>query len=225
MESYATPLFYRLPEGKQRVILTSAAAEFARSGYTAAKVDDIAAKAGISVGALYKYFKNKENCFLAVLEEGMRELEERLNQVAAETHDPWARIEAIVRLIPEHSRKHAEIIRLYQEIGSEGLSSIAEDFCRKFEGLSASVYSALLAEARDAGLARADIDEHMAAFCLDNVFMALQFSYACGYHSLRKRVYLGDAKDADEEGLIAQTMAFLRYGLGVNPSSSPSAKK
>ncbi len=214
MESYSTPLFCRLSEEKQRNILNAAAAEFARSGFTAAKVDDIAAKAGISVGALYKYFANKDNCFLAVLEDGMRELEERLSQVTAETKDPWARIESIVRLIPEHSRKHAEIIRLYQEIGSEGLSSIAEDFCRKFEGLSASVYSTLLAEARDAGMARADIDEHMAAFCLDNVFMALQFSYSCGYHSLRKKVYLGEAKDADEEALIEQTMAFLRYGLG-----------
>ncbi len=214
MESYSTPLFSRLPEAKQRTILNAAAAEFARSGYTAAKVDDIAANSGISVGALYKYFKNKENCFLTVLEAGMKELEERLSQVIEGTRDPWARIESIVRLIPEHSRKHAEIVRLYQEIGSEGLSSIAEDFCRKFEGLSASVYSALLAEARDAGLMRADIDEHMAAFCLDNIFMALQFSYSCGYHSLRKRVYLGDEKDADEEGLIKQTMAFLRYGLG-----------
>lgn len=213
MESYATSLFLRLPEAKQCTILTSAAAEFARLGYTAAKVDDIAARAGISVGALYKYFKNKENCFLAVLEHGMRELEDRLNQVIAQTQDPWERIEAIVRLIPAHSREHAEIIRLYQEIGSEGLSSIAEEFCRKFEGLSASVYSTLLAEARDAGMVRPDIDERMAAFCLDNVFMALQFSYACGYHSLRKKVYLGDEKDANEEALIEQTMAFLRYGL------------
>src|SRR5512145_1932591 len=120
MESYSTPLFSRLPEAKQRTILNAAAAEFARSGYTAAKVDEIAEKAGISVGALYKYFANKENCFLTVLEAGMKELEERLNQVIAETKDPWSRIEAIVRLIPEHSRKQAEIIRLYQEIGSEG---------------------------------------------------------------------------------------------------------
>jgi TetR/AcrR family transcriptional regulator len=213
MSSRATALFDRLPEGKQRAVLDAAAAQFARLGYTAAKVDDIAALAGISVGALYKYFGNKENCFLAVLEDGVRELEDRLDQVMSSQSDPWARIEAIVRLIPEHSRKHAEIIRLYHEIGGEGLSSLGEEFCRRFEGLSGRCYSALLAEARAAGLARADLDENYAAFCLDNLFMALQFSFSCGYHKLRKNVYLGDEKDADDEQLIEQTLLFLRYGL------------
>jgi AcrR family transcriptional regulator len=211
-------LFGRLAEEKQRAVLGAAAAEFARSGYAAAKVDDIAAQAGISVGALYKYFENKENCFLSVLEDGMRELEVRLDEVMARHSDPWARIEAIVRLIPEHSRKNAEILRLYQEIGSEGLSSIAEDFCRRFEGLSARCYSALLAEARAVGLARSDLDEDFGAFCLDNVFMALQFSFSSGYYALRKGVYLGERKDKDDRALIDQTIAFLRYGLAGRAS-------
>jgi AcrR family transcriptional regulator len=213
MSSRVTALFERLPKDKQRAILDAAAADFARFGFTAAKVDDIASQAGISVGALYKYFGNKENCFLAVLENGMRELEAQLDRVMASEFDPWSRIEAIVRLIPKHSRKHAEIIRLYHEIGGEGLSTLSEDFCTRFEGLSGRCYSALLAEARSVGLARADLDENYAAFCLDNIFMALQFSFACGYHKLRKNVYLGDEKGADDERLIEQTLKFLRYGL------------
>jgi AcrR family transcriptional regulator len=213
MPSLATPLFARLPEEKRRVILDSAAFEFARSGFTAAKVDQIAARAGISVGALYKYFGNKECCFLAVLEDGVRELENRLDQVMSGETEPWARIEAIVRLIPEHSRRHAEVLRLYHEIGGEGLSDLGRDFCRRFEGLSARCYSALLAEARSVGAARANLDEDYAAFCLDNVFMALQFSYSCDYLKLRKAVYLGIKKDADDEALVTQTLNFLRYGL------------
>lgn len=214
MSAYVTPLFERLAEEKQRAVLNAATAEFARLGFTAAKVDEIAALAGISVGALYKYFGNKENCFLAVLEDGLRELENRLDEVMASGGDAWARIEAIVRLIPEHSKKHAETVRLYHEIGGEGLSALATEFCERFEGLSARCYSALLAEARSAGLVRPDLDEDYAAFCLDNVFMALQFSYACGYHKLRKSVYLGERKDADDEALVEQTLRFLRSGLG-----------
>jgi Transcriptional regulator len=213
MNEHATPLFERLPSEKQRAVLSAAAAEFARSGYTAAKVDDIAAQAGISVGALYKYFGSKENCFLAVLEDGVHELEARLDQVMTGESEPWARIEAIVRLIPEHSRKHAETIRLYHEIGGQGLSALAEDFCRRFEGLSGRCYSALLAAAREAGAVRADLDENYAAFCLDNIFMSLQFSFACDYHMLRKNVYLGAEKDSDDERLVEQTLKFLRYGL------------
>lgn len=210
----ANPVFDRLPELKKRTILSSAAAEFARSGFTAAKVDDIAARAGISVGSLYQYFGTKERCFLAVLDDGIAELQGRLDEVLSQLSDPWARIEAIVRLIPDHSRKHAEILRLYHEIGGEGLSDLGRDFCARFEGLSARVYAALLAEARFAGAVRADLDEHYAAFCLDSLFVALQFSFACDYHSLRKRVYLGPTKDADDEELVRQVLRFLRYGLG-----------
>jgi AcrR family transcriptional regulator len=213
MSSLAKPQFERLPEDKKRTILNSAAAEFARAGFSAAKVDEIAARAGVSVGALYKYFGSKENCFLAVLDDGVKELEARLDQVLETETEAWARIEAIVRLIPEHSRRHAEVLRLYHEIGGEGLSGLARDFCRRFEGLSARCYSALLAEARSAGLVRPELDENYAAFFLDNVFMALQFSFSCDYHRLRKAVYLGPDKDEDDETLVARTMQFLRYGL------------
>jgi TetR/AcrR family transcriptional regulator len=213
MPSPATPLFERLSDEKKRLILGSAAAEFARSGFTAAKVDQIAARAGISVGALYKYFGSKESCFLAVLEDGVRELEARLEQVMSDAAEPWARIEAIVRLIPEHSRRHAEVLRLYHEIGGEGLSELGGDFCRRFEGLSARCYSALLAEARAASAVQPDLDEDYAAFCLDNIFMALQFSFSCDYHKLRKSIYLGKLKAEDDEELVSRTLKFLKYGL------------
>lgn len=208
-----SPVFERLPEPKRRLVLDAAAAEFSRSGFAAAKVDAIAARAGISVGSLYQYFGTKENCFLAVLDDGVAELQGRLDEVLQQGSDPWGRIEAIVRLIPDHSRRHAEVLRLYHEIGGGGLAGLGRDFADRFEGLSARVYSTLLADARVAGAVRADLDEDYAAFCLDNVFMALQFSFSCDYHQRRKAVYLGSEKDGDDEALVAQVLRFLRYGL------------
>jgi TetR/AcrR family transcriptional regulator len=211
--SATTPLFDRLPDTKRRAILLAAAGEFARDGFTAAKVDDIAARAGISVGSLYQYFVTKERCFLAVLDDGFQELQGRLDEVLIQVSSPWDRIEAIVRLIPEHSRQNADILRLYHEIGGEGLSDLGRDFCVRFEGLSGRIYAALLAEARQAGVVRPDLDEHYAAFCLDSLFMALQFSFSNDYHRLRKAVYLGPEKDRDDEALVARVLQFLRYGL------------
>lgn len=209
----STPIFDRLPEPKRRAILAAMAVEFAQAGFNAAKVDSVAARAGISVGSLYQYFGTKENCFLAVLDDGVSELQNRLDEVLSQVSDPWGRIEAIVRLIPEHSRKHADILRLYHEIGGEGLSELSGDFCRRFEGLSALVYSALFAEARALGVVRSDLDEDYAAFFLDSVFVSLQFSFSADYHILRKRVYLGPAKDADDATLVSRVLEFLKYGL------------
>lgn len=206
-----TSVFLRLPPSKQRSVLAAAAAEFAQAGFSAAKVDAIAARAGISVGSLYQYFGTKENCFLSVLDDGVTELQARLDEVLTRFSDPWERIGAVLRLIPGHSRRHGAVLRLYYEIGGEGLSDRASDFCRRFEGLSARIYSTLLAEARSAGAVRADLDERYAAFCLDNILVTLQFSFSCDYHRLRKEVYLGTADDDDR--LVEQVLRFLRYGL------------
>jgi AcrR family transcriptional regulator len=42
---------------------------FARRGYHAASLDEICAGAGVTKGALYHHFKNKEDLFLAVLDD------------------------------------------------------------------------------------------------------------------------------------------------------------
>lgn len=52
--------------------LTQAALElFVSKGYTATRLEDIAARAGVSKGALYLYFSGKEALFEAVIREGI----------------------------------------------------------------------------------------------------------------------------------------------------------
>jgi AcrR family transcriptional regulator len=50
-------------------ILSAAGTCFARHGFAAASMPEIAAVAGLSVGALYRYFASKEQLFLAVVAE------------------------------------------------------------------------------------------------------------------------------------------------------------
>jgi AcrR family transcriptional regulator len=50
-------------------LLDGARAVFARRGYHAATVDEVAAQAGFTTGALYSNFKGKEDLFLAVVED------------------------------------------------------------------------------------------------------------------------------------------------------------
>jgi AcrR family transcriptional regulator len=47
---------------------------FARRGYHDAKIEDIGAEAGLSVGAVYYNFENKEDLFLALLDDWRAEL-------------------------------------------------------------------------------------------------------------------------------------------------------
>ena len=48
-------------------ILDAALQEFSAAGYAGARMDDIAARAGLSKGGLYAHFASKEEVFEALL--------------------------------------------------------------------------------------------------------------------------------------------------------------
>lgn len=68
--------FSDLPEEKQRQILDAAAEVFSKEDYKRSSTDDIAARAGISKGLLFYYFKNKQSLYLYVADH-LRSLVER----------------------------------------------------------------------------------------------------------------------------------------------------
>jgi AcrR family transcriptional regulator len=65
-------------------LLDAAGRVFARRGYHAASVDEVADDAGYSTGALYSNFEGKEDLFLALLQ---REIERQAEGVAAAVAD------------------------------------------------------------------------------------------------------------------------------------------
>jgi TetR/AcrR family fatty acid metabolism transcriptional regulator len=58
---------------KRQRILAAAVAVFARKGYFAARVSDIAGKAGVADGTIYLYFRNKEDVLVRLFDEVMAE--------------------------------------------------------------------------------------------------------------------------------------------------------
>src|ERR1044072_9974760 len=72
----------RDPAATRKKLLTAARREFASSGLAGARVDEIAARAGVNKQLVYHYFGDKDALYLAVLEwvyEDIREQERRLN--------------------------------------------------------------------------------------------------------------------------------------------------
>src|SRR2546430_16990422 len=58
----------RDPAATRRKLLTAARREFASRGLAGARVDDIAARAGVNKQLVYHYFGDKDALYLAVLE-------------------------------------------------------------------------------------------------------------------------------------------------------------
>lgn len=61
-------------------LLESARAEFAAKGYMKASLRKICAAAGVTTGALYFFFKDKEDLFAAIVEPPLLELEQMIHE-------------------------------------------------------------------------------------------------------------------------------------------------
>lgn len=61
----------RRKEARPQEILDAALAEFASRGFAAARMEDIAARAGVTKGTLYLYFASKEELFKSLVRESI----------------------------------------------------------------------------------------------------------------------------------------------------------
>ena len=77
-------------EDKRRQLLDAAVRVFARKGFHASRVGDIAEEAGVAHGLLYHYFKSKDQVLETVFQENWSLLVARIESVE-ETDEPAAR--------------------------------------------------------------------------------------------------------------------------------------
>jgi AcrR family transcriptional regulator len=76
-------------EALARSLRDAAAVRFARNGYAAVALDDVAADAGATRGAVYHHFGNKEGLFRAVLDATHGQLGDAVAAAADAVEDPW----------------------------------------------------------------------------------------------------------------------------------------
>lgn len=98
MPSPGAPKFRRRKADRPGEIVRAALAVFAEKGFAAAKLEEIAARAGVSKGALYLYFETKEDLFRAVVEQAIAPNVQAVRALIAAHPGP---IGALLRLVPE----------------------------------------------------------------------------------------------------------------------------
>ena len=76
------------PAARKQAILDAALMEFAQCGFEAARLDDIADRAGIAKGTLYLYFDDKEGLFEEVVRSAVSPVLRRLGALATVTDTP-----------------------------------------------------------------------------------------------------------------------------------------
>ncbi len=102
-------------------LLSAARTVFARRGYHAASVEEVAAEAGFSTGALYSNFDGKEDLFLVLME---REIDEHSREIAAAVRDRASvaeRAEGGARQWMTMIEREPDVLLLFMEFWAYGV--------------------------------------------------------------------------------------------------------
>lgn len=154
-------------EQTKQALLDAALLVFSRDGFTASRLVDIAAEAGVTRGAIYHHFESKANLYLALLERAEAEQQavmqaavEEGGTIAAITRRIMARSFAALAHRPTFRRVMA--LSLFKVADSEELAALEEK--RRQEAVTLiEAIAGIMAQGVAAGDFRADLDPRTAA--------------------------------------------------------------
>lgn len=216
-------IFDRISDEKRKRIIDAAIQEFAEKGFSSANINVIAEKAEISIGSMYKYFKSKEDLYLTVVNLGLRYLETALIPIVESRCSLEEKLAMIVEAIFDSASEFDAMNRLYNRFTTESNSELAGKLARSLETITATAYAGLLEQAKKERVIDSGIHERVFAFCMDNIFLVLQFSMSSEYYRDRMRIYLGDDIAGDRELLKEQILLFLKNAIGLKETDGGDA--
>ncbi|MEN4938544.1 TetR/AcrR family transcriptional regulator [Stenotrophomonas sp. TWI1151] len=76
-------------EQTRATLLATARVVFTERGYAETSMDDLTAQAGLTRGALYHHFGDKQGLLAAVVDEIDAEMDDRLKAISDAAEDPW----------------------------------------------------------------------------------------------------------------------------------------
>ena len=144
---------------KRRLIPDAAIRVFARRGFYACRVSDVADEAGVAYGLVYHYFESKEALFIEVMERAYSAMRERQNQFGLLGENPIEDMRTLVMQTIRHFIEHPEFIQL---LSTENLHKA--EHIRKSKVIPAmfnplkSALAEILERGKRQGVFRADAD-------------------------------------------------------------------
>jgi TetR/AcrR family transcriptional regulator, fatty acid metabolism regulator protein len=147
---------------KRERILSAAERIFARHGFFAAKVSDVAKEAGVADGTIYLYFKSKDDLLISLFERRMHQVNETLRKAVEPVSSPREQLRAFVQAylqLVHDEPAAAEVLTIELRQSSKFMKEYENpefaDFLRMLGGI--------IAAAQDRGELDSGIPSHVAA--------------------------------------------------------------
>ena len=140
-------------------LIGAAVAEFARKGFEGARVDEIAAAAGVNKQLVYHYFSSKQGLYLAALESVYAQIREKERRLSLGELEPREAMAQLVGFSFDYLLQHPEFIALLaDENRNKGVHVLASDKLRQMHTPFRDMLAATLKAGIGQGLFRADFD-------------------------------------------------------------------
>ncbi len=140
-------------------VLAVATEVFAESGYSGARVDEIAQRTRTTKRMIYYYFGGKEQLYLAVLENAYRGIREAEQKLQVDHVDPVVAMRRLAELTFDHHLDHQAFIRLVSIENIHRGEFISQlDSLRSLSQPATALLDEILARGREQGVFRTDVD-------------------------------------------------------------------
>ncbi len=162
-----------MPAAERREqILDAAIGVFARSGYRIATTTHIAEAAGISQASIFKYFKTRDELFLAVIDRIMERTQTLFEEAVRAGGDPLQILQATAvawrsyAVTGAHGPQRDVLLNVLYQAAAESTNTLVAEHLHDGYLTTVQMIARLLERARAAGQVRDDLDVEAAAWQL-----------------------------------------------------------
>ena len=148
---------------KRRQILRAAITVFARSGYPASRVSDVAKEAGVAYGLVYHYFGSKEDLLETIFRRTWSRMLEAVEEVERADESARKQLAAVARIVLGAWPVDPDLVRvLVREVArSPQLGREVDEIAHAFQALER-----IVTRGQQRGELRTDVDPRLAAWIL-----------------------------------------------------------
>ena len=147
---------------KRRTILDAAVRVFARQGFHACRVSDIADEAGVAYGLVYHYFGSKDEVLDTLFLERWNVMLDLIRQVDAERKPVRDKLEAIAAFIVDSYQHDPELMKVIIVEVTRAANSFGNTHIKTI-GEAYELIGGMIAEAQREGVFKSEIDSRFAA--------------------------------------------------------------
>jgi TetR/AcrR family transcriptional regulator, fatty acid metabolism regulator protein len=195
-------------EEKRQLLLAAAVRVFARKGYHAARVGDIAEEAGVAYGLLYHYFRSKDEVLETIFRTTWTNMIATVESIAETGDPPHEQLRKVTEVILRTWRRDPDLVRvLVREVTrSPQLQRQVDEIAEALGALQD-----ILERGRAAGAFRADIEPRLASVVWYGALEEILTGWVLGR--------LPDDDDGIEQ---AERTVVQLLGAGLAPGGGPS---